>query len=95
MRHAISGNSSGTIANGVIIELSASPWRLDMDWRHWRKAAERGLLALLLLSPGLAAFLYGVSSIPEAGTVWDTQVLVPAADAERLLGAYRSRRSAG
>lgn len=32
------------IANGVIIELNASPWRLDMDWRHWRKAAERGLL---------------------------------------------------
>ncbi len=31
------------IANGVVIELNASPWRLDMDWRHWRKAAERGL----------------------------------------------------
>ena len=25
------------IANRVIIELNASPWRLDMDWRHWRK----------------------------------------------------------
>jgi DNA polymerase (family 10) len=32
------------IANRVIIELNASPWRLDMDWRHWRKATERGLL---------------------------------------------------
>lgn len=32
------------IANRVIIELNASPWRLDMDWRHWRKSAERGLL---------------------------------------------------
>lgn len=32
------------IANGVIIELNASPMRLDMDWRHWRKAAERGLV---------------------------------------------------
>ncbi|MBX3738824.1 MAG: DNA polymerase/3'-5' exonuclease PolX [Candidatus Didemnitutus sp.] len=32
------------IANGVIIELNASPWRLDMDWRLWRRAAERGLL---------------------------------------------------
>lgn len=31
------------IANDVIIELNASPWRLDLDWRHWRKAAERGL----------------------------------------------------
>ncbi len=32
------------IANQVIIELNASPYRLDMDWRHWRKAADRGLL---------------------------------------------------
>lgn len=32
------------IASGVVIELNASPWRLDMDWRHWHKAAERGLL---------------------------------------------------
>jgi DNA polymerase (family 10) len=32
------------IAHRVIIELNASPWRLDMDWRLWRKAAERGLL---------------------------------------------------
>ncbi len=32
------------IANGVIIELNANPWRLDMDWRFWRKAAEKGLL---------------------------------------------------
>ena len=32
------------IANRVVIELNANPWRLDMDWRHWRKAAEKGLL---------------------------------------------------
>lgn len=31
------------IANGVAIELNANPWRLDMDWRHWRKAADKGL----------------------------------------------------
>lgn len=31
------------IAHGVIIELNASPWRLELDWRYWRKAAERGL----------------------------------------------------
>ena len=35
------------IANDVIIELNASPWRLDMDWRHWRKAAEKGLLCAI------------------------------------------------
>ncbi|MFZ5496904.1 MAG: DNA polymerase/3'-5' exonuclease PolX [Verrucomicrobiota bacterium] len=32
------------IANHVVIELNASPMRLDMDWRHWRKAAAKGLL---------------------------------------------------
>jgi DNA polymerase (family 10) len=32
------------IAHGVVIELNASKYRLDLDWRHWRKAAERGLL---------------------------------------------------
>ena len=35
------------IEHGVVIELNASPWRLDMDWRHWRKAAERGLLCAI------------------------------------------------
>jgi DNA polymerase (family 10) len=35
------------IANDVIIELNASPWRLDLDWRYWRKAAEKGLLCAI------------------------------------------------
>ncbi len=35
------------IANQVVIEMNASPWRLDMDWRHWRKAADRGLLCAI------------------------------------------------
>jgi len=32
-------------ANGVIIEINANPRRLDMDWRWWRRAAEKGVLA--------------------------------------------------
>jgi len=35
------------IANGIVIELNANPSRLDLDWRHWRKAAERGLLCAI------------------------------------------------
>jgi DNA polymerase (family 10) len=31
-------------ANGVVIELNANPHRLDMDWRHWRRAADKGVL---------------------------------------------------
>ena len=35
------------IANGKIIELNANPMRLDMDWRHWRRATEKGLLCCI------------------------------------------------
>jgi DNA polymerase (family X) len=28
---------------GTVIELNCSPMRLDMDWRHWRKAKEKGV----------------------------------------------------
>lgn len=35
------------IANRTLIELNANPKRLDMDWRHWRAAAERGLLCVI------------------------------------------------
>ncbi len=34
-------------------------------------------VGMLLLSPGLAAFLFGISSIPEQGTFMATKVLVP------------------
>ncbi|MES2505543.1 MAG: DNA polymerase/3'-5' exonuclease PolX [Verrucomicrobiota bacterium] len=30
-------------ATGTIIELNASAWRLDMDWRWWRLAKEKGV----------------------------------------------------
>lgn len=35
------------IANRVIIELNANPRRLDLDWRYWRKAADRGLMCAI------------------------------------------------
>ncbi|MFV0534872.1 MAG: DHA2 family efflux MFS transporter permease subunit [Cumulibacter sp.] len=35
-------------------------------------------VGMLLLSPGLAAFLFGVSTIPEEGTVASAKVLIPA-----------------
>ena len=30
-------------ANGTIIELNCNPWRLDMDWRWWKLATEKGV----------------------------------------------------
>ena len=35
------------IANGKIMELNATPNRLDMDWRFWHSAAEKGLLCCI------------------------------------------------
>ena len=35
------------IANRVIIEINANPRRLDMDWRLWRRAADRGLMCAI------------------------------------------------
>lgn len=52
------------IANGTIIELNANPWRLDMDWRYWKSAVEKGLLCAINPdahdADGLALFVAGV-----------------------------------
>ncbi len=45
-------------------------------------------LGMLLLSPGLALFLFGVSSIPEVGTVASARVLVPGAVGLALIIAF-------
>ncbi len=45
-------------------------------------------VGMLLLSPGLASFLYGVSSVPEAGTVLDAKVLTWAAVGIVLMIAF-------
>ncbi|MCW2793313.1 MAG: drug resistance transporter, EmrB/QacA subfamily, partial [Nocardioides sp.] len=49
-------------------------------------------LGMVLLSPGLAAFLYGISSIPGAkqdhGTVWTAQVVAPALVGLLLIAAF-------
>lgn len=31
-------------ANGKMIELNCNPYRLDLDWRYWRRAASKGVL---------------------------------------------------
>lgn len=34
-------------ANDVAIELNAHPRRLDLDWRHWRRALEKGVTCVI------------------------------------------------
>jgi EmrB/QacA subfamily drug resistance transporter len=45
-------------------------------------------VGMLLLSPGLALFLYGVSTTPETGTLWDREVLVPALAGVALIVSF-------
>jgi EmrB/QacA subfamily drug resistance transporter len=45
-------------------------------------------VGMLLLSPGLALFLYGVSTTPETGTLLDREVLVPALLGVALIIAF-------
>ena len=46
------------------------------------------LVGMLLMSPGLALFLYGVSTIPDEGTALTKKVLVPAAVGTVLIVAF-------
>jgi len=62
------------IANNVIIELNANPSRLDMDWRHWRRAAERGLLCAINPDAHETAGLrYVVAGVNAARKGWLTR----------------------
>ena len=74
---------------GVIAAVYA--WRvLDRDEVHPSESFD--FVGMLLLSPGLALFLYGVSSIPAAkaehGTMWTTQVVLFSAVGLALIAAF-------
>lgn len=66
------------IANRVIIEINANPRRLDMDWRLWRRAAEKGLMCAINpdahRTDGLNFFEAGVN-IARKGMLEPEQIL--------------------
>ena len=81
-------------AHGVVIELNASPYRLDIDWRYLKQAKERGVT--IAVNPdahsakGLAELFYGVGIARkgwlEAHDVLNTQ------DAGAVLQCFREVR---
>jgi len=79
------------ISQGVLIELNASPWRLDMDWRLWRKAAEKGLRCVINPDAhevdGLAQIAAGVASARK-GWLRKNQVLnsLPLTEVQQIFG---------
>jgi DNA polymerase (family 10) len=85
------------IAHGTIIELNANPQRLDLDWRHWKRAAERGLLCAINPdaheTEGLAHVRAGLNSARKG---WLTRENIlntrPLAEVTAWLAARKSRR---
>jgi DNA polymerase (family 10) len=82
--------------HGVVVEINANPHRLDLDWRHLRRARELGVL--LVINPdahsteGLRDIAYGVG-VARKGWCTKADVLNTRPLAEVL--AFLARRRAG
>ncbi len=84
-------------ATGTIIELNASPWRLDMDWRWWRMAKEKGVKCSsnpdAHSTAGLQDLWFGVRAARKGWlTREDIVNCLPLGKIEELLAAKRVRR---
>ena len=81
---------------GTMIELNASAWRLDMDWRWWKLAKEKGVKCSINpdahSTQGLQAVIYGVRAARKGWlTRKDVINCLPLAEVEELLKVKRSR----
>lgn len=85
------------IATGTVIELNANPRRLDMDWRFWHAASDRGLLCSINpdahTTAGLDYFRAGVS-VARKGWLTAAKVVntLPLKQMKAFLQAEKSRR---
>jgi DNA polymerase (family 10) len=81
---------------GTIIEINASPWRLDMDWRWWKRAQEKGVKTSINpdahSTRGLQDLYFGIRTARkgwlERESVINTQTLT---EVRRTLEAKRGR----
>ncbi len=87
------GPIMGPILGGWLIEIASWHWiflinlplgiaafvyaLVILPKDHAEPSESFDVVGMLLMSPGLALFLFGVSSIPETGTVESTRVLLP------------------
>jgi DNA polymerase (family 10) len=83
-------------ANGTIIELNASAWRLDMDWRWWRLAKEKGVKCSINpdahSTQGLQDVLFGVRAARKGWlTRGDVINCLPLGEVEKALRAKVER----
>ena len=81
---------------GTIIELNASPWRLDMDWRWWKLAKEKGVKCSINPDAhsvhGLKDVVFGIRSARKGWlTREDVVNCLPLEAVEKVLAAKRAR----
>jgi DNA polymerase (family X) len=79
---------------GTIIELNASPWRLDMDWRWWKLAKEKGVKCSINPDAhsvhGLKDIVFGIRAARKGWlTRADVVNCLPLAEVEKVLKAKR------
>jgi DNA polymerase (family 10) len=83
-------------ATGTVIELNANPWRLDMDWRWWKLAREKGVKCSINpdahSTRGLQDVFFGVRLARKGWlTREDVVNCLPLGKIEMMLGAKRSK----
>ncbi len=85
-------------ATGTIIELNASPWRLDMDWRWWPLAKEKGVKCAINpdahSTTQLQHLWYGIGAARKGWlTRADVVNTLPLGKIEAALAAKRARHT--
>ncbi len=83
-------------ATGTIIELNANPWRLDMDWRWWRLAKEKGVRCAINPDAhsvrGLEDLWFGIRTARKGWLTRDDVInCLPLGRIESVLSAKRRR----
>ncbi len=82
------------VANGVAIEINANPWRLDLDWRNFDYAKEKGALFSINAdahsTEEIANTKYGVK-IARKGGIMQSEV-INYWSADKLTDFVRSKR---
>ena len=82
-------------ATGTIIEINANPWRLDMDWRWWKMAKEKGVKCAINpdahSTRGLQDVFFGARIARKGWLTRDDVVnCLPLAQVEEALNAKRT-----
>ncbi len=83
---------------GTIIELNASPWRLDMDWRWWKLAQDKGVKTSINPDAhsirGLQDLYFGIRSARKGWLTKESVVNTqPLGEIEKTLAAKRLERT--